>query len=308
MLRALLHYSRATRESVTEAERLLRNAIEIDPAYGPAMARLPRAIGLWCHRIGWTGLTPPLGRWSNWQEPHWRWMAPIRSWRSPMLYHTSLIIALPGGDLSGGIALINRSIELNPNSASALQMAGLLHAFAGDKQLPLPNSTIRLALSCSLERLLSSISAYALAHFVAGEFEAAVEWTSKALQQFPNDTSSLRFRAASLGLLGRLEEGRQVVQRLLALVPDFTIARARRHIEFDMNNVFKTPGVADALYEGLRRGGVPSELDPQMPGQRHVLGVGHPAGEGPGPVAHRLGLRTAPDADQDAVARGEEMG
>jgi hypothetical protein len=23
-------------------------------------------------------------------------------------------------------------------------------------------------------------------------------------------------------------------------VPDFTIARARRHIEFDMNNIFKT--------------------------------------------------------------------
>ena len=35
------------------------------------------------------------------------------------------------------------------------------------------------------------------------------------------------------------------------------IARARRHIEFDMNNVFKTPGVADLLYEGLRRSGVP---------------------------------------------------
>ena len=43
------------------------------------------------------------------------------------------------------------------------------------------------------------------------------------------------------------------MQRLLELVPDFTIARARRHIEFDMNNVFKTPGVADSFYEGLRR-------------------------------------------------------
>jgi hypothetical protein len=96
-----------------------------------------------------------------------------------------------------------------------------------------------------------------LAHFVAGEFEAAADWTGKALQQFPNHTPSLRYQAASLGLLGRLEEGRPVVQRLLALVPDFTIMRARRHIEFDMNNVFRTPGVADSLYEGLRRAGVP---------------------------------------------------
>jgi hypothetical protein len=67
----------------------------------------------------------------------------------------------------------------------------------------------------------------------------------------------MRYEAASLGLLGRLEEGRQTVQRLLALVPDFTITRARRHIEFAMNNIFKTPGVADAFYEGLRRCGVP---------------------------------------------------
>jgi hypothetical protein len=44
---------------------------------------------------------------------------------------------------------------------------------------------------------------------------------------------------------------------LFALVPDYSIARARKHIEFDMNNVFKTPGVADSLYEGLRLSGVP---------------------------------------------------
>jgi hypothetical protein len=29
------------------------------------------------------------------------------------------------------------------------------------------------------------------------------------------------------------------------------------HIEFDTNNIFETPSVADALYEGLRRSGVP---------------------------------------------------
>ena len=62
--------------------------------------------------------------------------------------------------------------------------------------------------------------------------------------------AALRYRAASLGLLGRLEEGRQIVQRMLELVPDFTISRARRYIEIDMSNVFKTPGVANSL---LRR-------------------------------------------------------
>ena len=98
---------------------------------------------------------------------------------------------------------------------------------------------------------------HALAHFVAGEHEAVVEWTTKALQERFNYAAALRYRAASLGLLDRLEEGRQVVQRLLALAPDFTISRARRHIEYNMNNIFETPGVTNSLYEGLRRCGVP---------------------------------------------------
>ena len=66
----------------------------------------------------------------------------------------------------------------------------------------------------------------------------------------PNHAASLRYRAASLGLLGRLAEGRQAVQRLVELVPDFTIARARRHIESDMNNIFRTPGVAELALRG----------------------------------------------------------
>ena len=33
------------------------------------------------------------------------------------------------------IALINKSIDLNPNNATALQTAGSLYAYAGDKQI-----------------------------------------------------------------------------------------------------------------------------------------------------------------------------
>ena len=60
---------------------------------------------------------------------------------------------------------------------------------------------------------------YALAHFVAGEYEATIAWAGETLRQVPNRVASHRYLAASLGLLGRLEEGRQVVQRLLELAP-----------------------------------------------------------------------------------------
>ena len=76
----------------------------------------------------------------------------------------------------------------------------------------------------------------------------------------PKDARQLRepdYRQRVDGLLGRLEEARQTVQRLRELVPDFTIARARRHIEFDMNGLFGKPADRAAFYEGLRRAGVP---------------------------------------------------
>jgi TolB-like protein len=252
MLRSWPYLFTRSRESLAEAARLLRRAIEIDPGYAPALSALAS-----CH---WTMVSQ---NWMDRAHPavndmiHLAQAALALDGDDPgVLQQASWIIALPGGDLSGGIALINKSIDLNPNSASAREMAGMLYAYAGDKRSAIAQLERSVRLN-PINRTLNFYFAYALAHFVAGEHEAAVEWTGKALQHVPNHSASLRYRGASLGLLSRLEEGRQVVQRLVELVPDFTIARARRHIEFDMNNIFKTPGVADSFYEGLRRSGVP---------------------------------------------------
>ncbi len=245
MLRAWPHFRDRTRESLTEAVRLLRRAIEIDPGYAPALAYLAA-----CHwsivSQNWMDRTNPAVN----EMIHLAQAALALDGNDPeVLGRVGWIIALPGGDLNGGIALINKAIGLNPNNAFALLSAGHLHAYAGDKQSAIAHLERSVRLN-PLGGIFPFYVGYAVAHFVAGEHEAAVEWTGKSLQDNPNYAPALRYRAASLGLLGRLEEGRQAVQRLLALVPDYTIARARRHIEFDMNNAFKTPGVAELI---LRR-------------------------------------------------------
>ncbi len=250
MLRALPNFRVMTRESLEEAVGLLRKAIEIDPGYAIAFAQLA-----WCHWIfvaqGWMDRSNPaladlilLARTAlelDGDDPE-------------VLVAVAPFIAMPGGDLSGGISLIEKAIGLNPNSAAAFRMAGLLYAFAGNIGAAI-DSLKRADRLNPLEGGVGNNLGYALAHFVAGEHELVIESTGKSLRDRPNFVPALRYRAASFGLLGRLEEGRQVVQRILDHVPDFTIARVRRHIEFDLNNGFKKPGVADALYEGLRRSG-----------------------------------------------------
>ena len=131
MLRAWPHFYTRTRESLAEAERLLRRAIEIDPGYAPALAALAS-----CHWINvsqnWVDRTDPAVN----EMIHLAQAALALDGNDPeVLHRASWIIALPGGDLSGGIALINKSIDLNPNNAAALQMAGVLYAYAGDKQI-----------------------------------------------------------------------------------------------------------------------------------------------------------------------------
>ena len=73
----------------------------------------------------------------------------------------------------------------------------------------------------------------------------------------PGYLAALRYKIASLGLLGRIEEGQLAVRQILAVTPELTVRRARAHIETGMNNVFKTPGFADAMCRGLRLAGLP---------------------------------------------------
>jgi adenylate cyclase len=252
MLRALPHYYARTPDSLAEAARLLRSAIEIDCTYAPAYAYLAN-----CHWItvsqGWMeGDAPAVADMLSMAQA-----ALDRDAGDPeVLVIVAGIVARAGGDLSGGIALIEKAIGLNPNSADAFQLSGTLKAFAGDTRSAFVHLENALRLN-PLGQKAAVHFGFAIAHFVGGEHEAVVEWTGKALRERPRYTAALRYRAASLGLLGRVEEGRKVVQRIVELVPDFTVTRARRHIEVAMNNIIKTPGVADSFYEGLRLSGVP---------------------------------------------------
>jgi hypothetical protein len=99
--------------------------------------------------------------------------------------------------------------------------------------------------------------AYPIAYFGVGDHEKVVDWTARILRERPNVAGALRYRAASLALLGRTDEARRVIARLLEHALGYTVSEVRRHHEFDMNSPFKRPGVAESLYRGLRLAGLP---------------------------------------------------
>jgi tetratricopeptide (TPR) repeat protein len=160
------------------------------------------------------------------------------------------------GDQDTGVALIEKAIALNPNNADAFRMGGQLHGYRGelDKALDYQQRAERLN---PMDASWSGYVGYAIAHFAVGDHEKVVDWTARILRERPNAAPALRYRAASLALLGRMDEARQVVARILAQTPDYKVSEVRRHHEFDMNNPFKAPGVAESLYRGLQLAGLP---------------------------------------------------
>ena len=66
------------------------------------------------------------------------------------------------------------------------------------------------------------------AHFFAGRYDEALSWAAMALREWPDYQTALRIAAASNALAGRLEEARNVLERLQKLDPklrEFPISR-----------------------------------------------------------------------------------
>jgi hypothetical protein len=86
---------------------------------------------------------------------------------------------------------------------------------------------------------------------MAGSFDEAVKWTSRALRERPTFAPALRFHAASLVELGRLNEARDAVAHLLRLEPHLTISTLRRRAPvFDAK-------LMDTFLDSLRKAGLP---------------------------------------------------
>jgi tetratricopeptide (TPR) repeat protein len=247
LLRAQALEYEFTEESLAAAIRCLEQALAIDPAYAPAMA-----LAAYCyaerHNQGWTnameadaatGLSlasraVELGR----DDPNVLWMS-------------AFAIRALGADAPRTRELLDRSLQLNPNSAIALTTAGWNEAMLSNpvKALQLLRRAERL--SPRDPRAWYMASAAALAYFAAGQFEEAVACARRALAQNPRFTRTLRVLASSLAKLGREDDAKHVMQDLLTIEPHLTVSKLRWRLRH-MNESVLSP-----FSEGLRLAGLP---------------------------------------------------
>ncbi len=170
------------------------------------------------------------------------------------LWMAGVTMSFLAGDVESGLALIERSLALNPNSANGLMASGLVRVWTGDTDTAIAHLQRSRHLSPLDPIAYGTYLGFVDAHFVAGRYEEASAWCDRVLNEAPTYfPPALHFKIACCGLLGRLEEGRKWAERLLAVNPDASVSGLQTWYQL----FIKKPEVLEAFLTGLRKSGLP---------------------------------------------------
>jgi TolB-like protein/DNA-binding CsgD family transcriptional regulator len=233
-----------------EALRLLQKAIALDPFYGAAYGLAARCY-LFQKVFGWVHPGDP-----RLQEGVRLARGAAETGRSDSeaLWMAGHCLATLAGEVSHGISLIKRSLALNPNSANAWVSSSIAHACLGDAKTAVEHSGRAQRLNPLDTNYQNQWYAVSIAHFVAARYEEATDAADKALAELPTYPAGLRMKVATCGLLGRVDEGREYVERLLAVNPDSTISWLKAFWEAPLRH---NPHALAKFLEGARLAGLP---------------------------------------------------
>jgi adenylate cyclase len=212
-LRAYAMYLSSARQ-MPEALRLLEQAIERDPRYGPALAW----AALCCFRLVQTD------RSKNREADRLKGMEFARralevAGDDPgTLVSAAEALAWFGEDIGAMIGLVDRALALNPNFARGWHISGVLRLYAGQPDTTIEHVENSLRLS-PRARVGHSLLIIGFAHFLCRRFDQAVPKLLLAIQEDPGWTQPYRYLAACYAQMGRLDDAREIVARLRTITP-----------------------------------------------------------------------------------------
>jgi len=246
-LRALAQSYRYTEEGLAEAVALARQALAIDPSYTPAAA----LVG-WCRWLqrsqGWGALSD-----EDIGEACRLARQALEAARddAETIWQAAWTLFRLAGEAAMAAAALDRALALNPNAAHAWRARGHIHASRNQPEKAIAAIERARRLSPFDPYTFLCVYIIAFAHFAARRFEQAIEWADRALHDQPRLAAAMRVKVAALAYLGRLDEARAELSRLLALDPKLTIASFRAFAHFH------APEVLELWVTGLRLAGLP---------------------------------------------------
>ena len=243
-LRALPHMTLAMPADAKIAAGFLERALELDPSYVPARARLAH-----CHQIYFesAGLADEADRTAA--VRHARIATASGTDDATALAVAAFVINSMGKDKETALNAIERALALNSSCAAAHYFGALMYAFAGDPAPAIASANRALRLSPFDPAIFQAHIALGLAAIVEGRYDEAASHCARAAQANPGFGWLYFFHAEALALSGRLKEAEPIARRGLELVPFYRIA---------MFAAYGTgPALVDKLTEAARLLGLP---------------------------------------------------
>jgi TolB-like protein len=216
-LRGMASFHRGTREAIDEALPFFRKSIELDPDFASAYG-----MAAWCH------LWRKINDWVTDRPKEFAEGARLARRAVELGKDRNDAVALTrggsalshfGGDFDGCIALLDRALALDPNLAAAWFLGGFLKLWRGDPDDAIERFAHAMRLSPLNSEMYRKQTGTAMAHLLAGRFDAASSWAERALRDMPNFVLAVGIVAASHALVGRTDETRRAMDHLRRLDP-----------------------------------------------------------------------------------------
>jgi adenylate cyclase len=246
-LRALAQSYRYTDQGFAEAVVLARRALAIDPAYAPAAALVGRCRGLQQVRRSGALSDEDIGEACRLA----RHALEAERDDADTISQAAWTLFFFAGEAAMAAAALDRALALNPNAAHAWLIRGSIHGLRNQPEAAIEAVERARRLSPFDPHAFFGAVNIAIAHLTAGRFEQAIEWADRALHDQPRMVSAMRVKVVANAHLGRLDETRAELSRMLAIDPKLTIAGFRAFAHFH------APEVLELYVTGLRLAGLP---------------------------------------------------
>ncbi len=214
-----------------EALRLMEQAIERDPHYGPALAWAAYC----CYRLLVDDRSEYRRADALKGADFARRALEVAGDDPGVLANAAQALAYFGEDIGAMMALVDRALALNPNFARGWLVSGTLRLWAGQPDIAIEHAEASLRLSPRV-RIGTSFLVIGAAHFASRRFGEAVPKLLLAIQEDAGFPLPYRCLAACYAHMGRLDEAQAIVERLRAIspvvVPDASFLRNPEYASF----------------------------------------------------------------------------
>jgi TolB-like protein/DNA-binding winged helix-turn-helix (wHTH) protein/predicted ATPase/Tfp pilus assembly protein PilF len=209
---------------IPEALRLMEQAIERDPHYGPALAWAAGCVQRLIHdqRSADPAADARKG------VAYARRALEVAGDDPVIIVNAAMALAALGEDIDAMAALVDRALALNPNFARGWHVSAVVRNWAGQSDIAIAHAETALRLSPRARVGLSSFTIGA-AHFFQRRFAEAEAKLRLAIQQDEGLPAPYQFLAACYAHMGRMDDAREIVGRLRGIcdfvIPDGAIWR-----------------------------------------------------------------------------------